>query len=324
MNSKSKIVLGLSAILAVSAGVAATSTYAWFSATRSATVSIGEITVGSKDGALSVDASNTTDGTVLDGCTASKQTITATGTAMSDVSGTGLGQVVSGTTTKPTLYSVAWKANSTNVAGTKITQVSNTTSNLYYRQFFLTFKNNGAATDNPFDVYITSGTTITPKSSSDADKLAAAAMRMSIEDSSGNLLVYWGGDYNAEPETGYGSATLPYRYNYLAPATTGTSAYGVDKYALRDASATTASDDIGAKATLPTISTGTNPKGEFTDIASADTDTLAKQKMNGATQITGGNSVTVLVRIWLEGTSTYCTDFAKGGNVSFTLAFAAQ
>jgi hypothetical protein len=31
MNSKSKIILGLSAILAVSAGVAATSTFAWFS-----------------------------------------------------------------------------------------------------------------------------------------------------------------------------------------------------------------------------------------------------------------------------------------------------
>ena len=309
MKNKSKVILGLSSILAVSAGVAGVSTFAWFTTQRTASATVASLSVHSRDGSITIKANGVDKGGVTAnpndtyGSTAS---LTGTGT-MNDVSsGDGIN-----------FYHPTWKAGK---MGTEASAIPGYTANpdatnLYFREFTLTFKNNGSTGDNAFDIYLTSGCKIEADANGDATKNAnaATAMRMAILDSTKTtLLAYW--QYGvegaaADPATD----TKPYQYNYISATGTKTAYTVADKF-LADASTI-------SKATLAT--TGTT--NDFADINS--TSITAGQKANQkltTTALTAGSEVTIDVRFWIEGTADVCTTaLADGGVAKATLQFAA-
>ena len=122
---------------------------------------------------------------------------------------------------------------------------------------------------------------------------------MAILDGSNNLLVYW----QQGVETGV--------YNYVAPAATGTKAYNVDEYTIKEATAAPAI----ANATLGV------PFGNVEDSNTVNADAAkAKQKIG---TVAPGATLTVLVKLWIEGTSEFCTtELADGGSANFALSFA--
>jgi hypothetical protein len=310
MKNKSKVILGLSSILAVSAGVAGVSTFAWFTAAHSAQATFSSITVHSKNAALSITASTISGDDSMqadDGhtSTSSHAYLKGKGT-MSDVS-SGDGK---------TFYHPNWAAADTEgkTAGSISDIVSNTSTDIYFRQLKLTFTNDGklASGDKSVNIYITKGCTILPTDSSkDVDKAAAKAMRMAIldPDNSNALLAYW--QYGAEGSVATpATAEKPNQYNYVNKTGTATDlAYTVKNYKIDNASS------IG-KATLG---------GDFADAEDTATSptTLAKQLIT-STAIPAEGHKDVIVKLWIEGTSDYCTTSqADGGSAEFNLTFSA-
>jgi hypothetical protein len=317
MNSKSKIIAGLASIIAVSAGVAATSSYAWFSTQRTAVVTVGNILVNSPSGDLSVKAGNI-DAT-LDGvsCDSTGATVVGTGN-MSDISGDG--KIVG---TKNDFYQPVWLPKYQGLVAQSFKKnVANTTTIKYYREFKLTIKNGSTdTTSDPINVYITSGCLIEPTTpGTTADVQAAKAMRVGIYSQDGTTpYVYWANTTEPAASTSGTNAALthPYAYNYMAESTTGT-AYGT---ATTEETAKTTGYVLSNAGALSYATVG----GDFLDVGTqtADTTTIdAKQKLT-ATALAAQAEQIVRVRIWLEGTSTFCTNDALGGSVKFTLSFAA-
>jgi hypothetical protein len=322
MNSKSKIILGLSAILAVSAGVAATSTFAWFSTSRTTSVSITGIGVKSNSGNLWCVASTITNGGITiatgdEGSQSKTPVLTASGN-MYDVSGDGL-----------TFYQPKFDNGNVDSAtgiGTKahgMTTVTNTATTLGYRTFQLTFHNgdeNSAADDPAVALYVDTSS-ITAGNSDGKSTNAAACTRIAILDSTAtNLLFYWQQSSEADTRT-------PYPYTYIhadSNKTTEDGIYHVAGFAGLNAASLVTSIAKGDAATADTTNGKNNViLGSAPDTVTNGTDgKQTKQKI--ISQIDPNGSVSVVVRIWCEGTDTTCsTAAANGGKVDVSLGFAA-
>jgi hypothetical protein len=326
MKNRSKIILSLGAMVALSAGVAATSTFAWFTSQRTATVAISNIKVDSPNGGLTVTPGTLDNG----GIDINATTHAVTGTAGSyqyDVSGDGT-KLSDGSNN---MWGPSWTSEQ-GVIAQSIAVATNTSSKLYYREFTLTFKNDAAVSSGgeSFNVYLTSGCTITAHTPGDTvGAQAAKAMRAGFYTSDGKtLLAYWAKEAASTPTAGE-TATRPYAYTYMvkktaaeiADTTNTAAAYGQKEYKFMDASAvsTKAGDGlIGGKATLGT------------DFAAADTATAAQKAKQLLTTADGTTAVpltpnaekVVLVRLWIEGCSEFCTNDAKKGVVDFSFNFA--
>jgi hypothetical protein len=286
MKSKSKIVLGLSAILAVSAGVAGVSTFAWFTTSRTATVTANTIKIGARNGALEVTAATIDNGGFqLTTDTTNAPVLTGTDAKMSDVSGDG-----------KTFYTPTWTAKQGEVASA-FAVATNSATVQYYREFTLNFHNAGTSgVSDSINVYLQNTSKIQKASDDTKDVNAQKAMRVAIYDGD-TCKMYWQ-DYE-EPNTAYdastnklgvGGALRPYQYNYVsATKDSGNhTAYGVATSFLDDATAIT-NHHFGANS-LVEVSTGTET-GAATQLVC----TLA------------GNATKALtVRVWIEGTSAYC------------------
>jgi hypothetical protein len=306
MNSKSKIILGLSSILAVSAGIAATSTYAWFTTSRTTYISISNIGVKSNNGNLYCIATASTDANkggmdiTTEGDAATTPVIAGTATTMYDISGDGL-----------SFYQPKWNAGSVASAtgiGTAASEMytadNSTAGKLAYREFALDFYNGGVSAngDTAFDVYFDKGSGSTASSiiagntnSNSSD--AASATRIAILDSEkASVLFYW--QYSTEANG---------TYQYIKKDTTVTTggAYGVNGYKL-DACTSINHNNTGT--TLQTITDGASTQQQSQKIISS---------------ILAGAHTRVYVRIWLEGTCATCKNSAQNGVVASYLNFTA-
>jgi hypothetical protein len=308
MKNKSKVILGLSSILAVSAGVAGVSTFAWFTTQRTASATVASLSVHSRDGSISLKAGTVDNGGITTTSTSYSYAASLTGTgSMNDVS----------SADGKKFYHPNWKAGKEGVEAGSITEITSNTSPtaLSFREFTLTFKNGGTAgTDNAFDIYLTAGSKIEGATSDAVNQHAATAMRMAILDSTKTtLLAYW--QYGVE---GVAAATptavKPYQYNAVSmTADTGAkTAYTIaDHYLVNQA--------LNTKATLGTSGTTC----DFADVNTATADQKAKQKIT-TSALAAGDEVTVDVRFWIEGTADVCTTSdADGGIAQATLQFAA-
>jgi len=314
MNSKSKIILGLTSILAVSAGVAATSTFAWFSTSRTTSVSVTGLTLRSNNGQLWCEAAASNDAnkggvTVATGKSGSPtQTPVIEGDGgMYDISGDG-----------KTFYQPQWAANNVNTStGVGTTAVSmraannDTAGNLAFREFTLTFHNGvtgvTTSTDPSVAVYVDNNSLIKATTNETNDVAAAACTRVAILDSTkANVLFYW--QNSSEATSGNP------QYGYIATAATGTSLYTVDGYTLGDAST------IAQDATTTTLYH--NVLGSVPAAITDGKNAQLKQKI--ISQIDPLGSVSVVVRIWCEGTCATCsTTAAANGSVDVALGFSA-
>jgi hypothetical protein len=307
MNSKSKIVLGLSAILAVSAGVAATSTYAWFTTSRTTYVSISNIGVKSNNGNLYAVASQSTDANqggmeiTTAGASDKNPVVAGTDSTMFDISGDG-----------KTFYQPKWNAgsvNSTTGLGTSANDMytvdNGTAGKLAFREFALDFYNGGvkANGDSSFAVYLdvgtgTTATTIAAGDSNSNSTDAANATRIAIlDEAKANILFYYQHSTEANGTYQYIKAD--------STATTENGAYGVAGYTL------------AACSTINHNNTGTT----LATITDGKSDQQKSQLLVAA--IEAGAHTRVWVRIWLEGTCATCKNSAQNGVVASYLNFTA-
>jgi hypothetical protein len=290
MNNKTKVVLGLAAMVAGTVGVGTTATFAWFTTQNTATLSFGNAHVVSDNASILVQyeaiANSGIDDTLV---TAGKDTagsaVTIAGAAIDcrDISGDG-----------STFYRPHW--TTFNVTADRMDPAVNGSNKHYYVTFGVAVTNKGAANTK---VFIGKNSAVSAASTPSADIEAAKGTRVSIREgattaTATNLKTIW------QYDTTDGTANTAYKY--LA-AVDGDTAYGLANYKL----ANPASDTFFA--------------GPYTtDATYANTD--AGRLVTTFT--TQNETRHLVISMWIEGTVGASDDDCIGGNVKFSLILDAQ
>lgn len=192
MNKKNKVLLGAIGLVLLSGIAATSSTFAWFTTVRTASISYSEATVQSSDGNLAIEylsSLNTWSGAPSYDAAANKVTI-AGANKVTDISGDG-----------KTFYKPVWTTPVT--AASSIETVPTTgdsgVADGFYIDFTVRLSRDNAVAENGLKVYLGTGTTIAPKdSSNDKDTGAVKAARLAVIDHEGDVKVRWA----PEEETG--------------------------------------------------------------------------------------------------------------------------
>lgn len=192
MNKKNKVLLGAIGLVLLSGIAATSSTFAWFTTVRTASISYSEATVQSSDGNLAIEyksSLNTWSGTPSYDPAANKVTI-AGANKVTDISGDG-----------KTFYKPVW---TTPVSTASSIEPVPTTGDPgvadgFYIDFTVRLSRGNAVAENGLKVYLGTGTTIAPKdSSSDKDKGAVQAARLAVIDHEENVKVRWAPEEETE------------------------------------------------------------------------------------------------------------------------------
>lgn len=186
-NSRSKVILGLAAILAGTVGVGVTSTVAWFTTQNSATVSFADAVVRGDNTYIAVafagnqptnnHIANGSNGiTVTTASNGSSVAITGATTQVTDISGDG----------KTFYHPQGYKADTNTATGVQ-TITTNADNITYYIAFNITVTNKASTNTNFF---IDAATTVSA-SNADANSVEAAkSARVAILDGT-TLKSYW-------------------------------------------------------------------------------------------------------------------------------------
>lgn len=293
MNNKAKLLLGLTSILAVSGAVAATSTFAWFTTTRTAQVNVTSMTVYNTASKLKIAYSAVTDGGADSGSVSGTNNLKVVGTTnakITDLSGDG-----------HTLYRPDWVPGGEGTTASSIAAKTNSSGNYYYLRFGMTFTNEGNVAT---DVYLNSGSSVFghiadgESEATAASKLAAQATRVAFMDGD-TVLTNW--QYDTTDGTTLAS------YSYLATGGT-TPAYGVSGYQL--ATPTAKKFVMGD---FHAVSSNFNTSGDY------DNQKLCSLAASGAS----GDAKTITVTIWIEGSLVAAKNAAIGGLVDAKIYIAA-
>jgi hypothetical protein len=294
-EKETEVILGLSSIVAVTAGVAGASTFAWFTTTRTASVNLTSAKIYSTTSRLEVAYGGSADGSIQDGhVTDGVVTVNGTTNAkVTDISGNG-----------KNFYRPAWVPGGENVTASSMDSIENqhpATTDYYYLKFALTITNTGNA-DMP--VYLNSGSSVFAHSSADAPSvLAAKATRIAVLDDSSNLLTQW--QFNQE------EFTDKTKYFYIVAQSGGT-AFHVSNYAVKNVAAA----DHFHLGDFATVQSG------FNDDNSHDDQYLCTLTKAGGTAA----SKNIQIVMWLEGTSKFATNTteanAVGGVIDATINIA--
>lgn len=323
MNNKTKIVLGLAAMVAGTVGVGTTATFAWFTVQNTASIVFNNAHVISESasitatyvkvdnnhlGSLSKDENGndvwTADAT---GVTWAAQpanagfSITGAQTQVTDISGDG-----------KTFYKPNWLNGKSGIQASSIPTIANTAAKSVYVAFGIKLHNNGTSTTR---VYLDNTCRLTYGSGAhDAD--AAKSTRIALWNSDySKLVTYW------QPYLQDDS-----QYKYLTAAATGTTAYSVDARSLAEANAIV--DDPTALTANQHVKwiLGQGTANGITGATGAFATTYA------STDVTSGRFVAELgaqadfelrLTMWIEGTNKSATDNAIGGNVGLNLDLIA-
>lgn len=298
MKTRSKLIVALSSLLAVTAGAAATSTFAWFTTTRTASVNFTSAKAYDKSGKLSITYDAVTNGSVEGNSQASNIVNLTGGTSgnVTDISGDGR-----------TFYRPTWIPGKDGTKASAIPTVVNSTDSHYYIQFGVTLTNS-ATTGNPdLTVYLDAASYVKAHTAGTAiDVNAAKATRVAIYTvaaagvlaSTDTLTTLWQNDTT--------DSTYQYLTTYAA-----TGAYDVPSTATE-------------KASLATLAAANIHAGAFTEVTKGFT----PGTMQTIGTIAATKSISLVVSIWLEGTLSTCVNTPEantvvGGAVDTNLAFAA-
>lgn len=296
MKNKTKLVLGLSAMLAVTGGVAATSTFAWFTTYNTATAVFTNAKVDFNDQVIAVgykavdDSTWATEGTntsvtshpASQGFNAAIHGRISNQSSITDISGDG-----------KTMYRPTWNANSVGSSASAIGEVVNSvgqaTPSTNFVRYSLAFKNEGTVA---VDIRLTS-LSITKGADNPASEEAVKATRVSI---------WTGGDYGTMTSClgNFQTEADDTGYNYIVSAASGISVYGVNS---RTTNTLVSSADLGASNIhVGAITGGTQKLTE--DLA-----------INSTFYIT--------ITQWIEGTNKFADNDCLGGLVGLSLGFDA-
>lgn len=192
MNKKNKVLLGAIGLVLLSGIAATSSTFAWFTTVRTASISYSEATVQSSDGNLAIEylsSLNTWSGAPSYDEEANKVTI-AGANKVTDISGDG-----------KTFYKPVW---TTPVSAASSIETVPTTGDSgvadgFYIDFTVRLSRDNAVAENGLKVYLGTGTTIAPKdSSNDKDTGAVQAARLAVIDHEENVKVRWAPEEETE------------------------------------------------------------------------------------------------------------------------------
>lgn len=194
MNKKNKVLLGAIGLVLLSGIAATSSTFAWFTTVRTASISYSEATVQSSDGNLAIEylsSLNTWSGAPTYDAEANKVTI-AGANKVTDISGDG-----------KTFYKPVWTTPVS--AASSIETVPTTGSpgvaDGFYIDFTVRLSRDNDVDENGLKVYLGTGTTIAPKDSqSSKDTGAVKAARLAVIDHQGNVKVRWAPEQETEPK----------------------------------------------------------------------------------------------------------------------------
>lgn len=284
MKNKTKVILGLSAIIGVTLGAGVTATYAWFISNRTATVNLTSATVYTDASNLAVEYVAVTNGGIIGSSFAQNEqilNINGQSVSITDISGDG-----------QTFYKPSWAPDKENDTADSIPSVANGTTT-YYVQFGLKLINTG---NTDFSVYLDQGSSVTGASDSNpaqAAKNAQAAQATRVS-------VYHGSDCASL----WQYDTTDSSFSYLK------SQAGGDAY--------NSAADV-ALADPTTDFPGVWHLGAFAyKSSSADEDDGSL-----IAGVSKNSNAIVVVTVWIEGTLSVATNEAIGGKSNVTLRLAA-
>src|SRR5574344_2176416 len=149
MKNKTKFVLGLAALTAVTAGVATTSTFAWFTTSRTATITFNSLPAYSDLSSLKIsyvaadstyDPNKATNGEAVSTDQTQALTIATAGAKVTDISGNGC----------KFFQKAHANADYTSFGFAAAANAYAATNTLYYTEFGVTFYNTGKQTMNVY------------------------------------------------------------------------------------------------------------------------------------------------------------------------------
>lgn len=197
MNKKNKVLLGAIGLVLLSGIAATSSTFAWFTTVRTASISYSKATVQSSDGNLAIEyvsSLNTWSSTPSYDEEANKVTI-AGANKVTDISGDG-----------KTFYKPVWTTPVT--AASSIETVPTTgdpgVADGFYIDFTVCLSRDNAEAENAengLKVYLGTGTTIAPKNPGNSkDTGAVKAARLAVIDDEENVKVRWAPEQETDPK----------------------------------------------------------------------------------------------------------------------------
>lgn len=287
MKTKKSILVSAVAMLVLSGAAMGTGTFAWFTTSRQVTVNFSDVQVTTQGGNLLVNY-------VTDESDSYSTSITSEGglaisaaanNNITDISGNGIN-----------FYKPNWKPTAQGTEADSMQVIAGDEG--YYIDFQLQIARsdiqNQGATDG-FKVYLGSNTKVTAKTAADDDVAAAAAARVSILNADANAsILYHAYEVDAEG------------YDFIQ---TGTGPlYTLSGYELGNATSITGFRAGALVNRVNNAGTHTEPANSSPVIADLSATVT---------------SLTVTVRVWIEGTDPEATNTASTGAFSVTLDFYA-
>ena len=302
MKANNKLVISLSAILAVSVGIGVTSTYAWFRISRAALVNITDASVVGEGSSLSIAYYQLGDDeSALLPAQATKDkngfSISATTNDITDISGDGVN-----------FYKPNWDPNAaeTENLALSFSKVKNSATKSYYIRFGIAFTNAG---ESSFDIYFNEGCTVTAVADQSADPSEKAAQQAKNDQAAKTArIAFWNENHVTcksiwQPDVTDG--TTYDQYDYIKASTDPASkVYNVAGYEMAHPSETIFHS--GAFSRL--------------SAAPASGSEIPGQKL---LNVPGNTTVKSELSIWAEGTLSTTVNSAQGGHINVSLAFIA-
>ncbi len=303
MKNKTKLVLGLASLLGVTAAAGTTAGFAWFTTTRTATVSLTSANVYSDFGDLSIAYTAVDSNGITHDATKTNTLAIAATTGVTDISGDG-----------KTFFKPVWKADNGTAqptAATSISSISNASDKTYYVQFGVALYNSGKTS---FKVYLEEGSAVVGVNvNAGSDTSLQAQQAKNDAAAKATRVAIW--------STGTTPANMT-TWQYDSTDSVTPSADPSDpkdmttgfKY-ISSASGTA----YGAVGTVSTPAKATFHAGAFTHID------LQSSAVYGqlVASVAANSSTEVIISSWIEGTLSTANNAAKGGNVSFNLNLSA-
>jgi len=281
MNKKNKVLLGAIGLVLLSGIAATSSTFAWFTTVRTASISYSEATVQSSDGNLAIEyvsSLNTWSGTPSYNKEANKVTI-AGANKVTDISGDG-----------KTFYKPVWTTPVSTASSIETVPTTGSpgvaVADGFYIDFTVRLSRDNDVDENGLKVYLGDGTTIAPRDPENPEDTGAVkAARLAVIDHKGDVKVRWA------PEEEEGA-------KYITTATAG-SLYGVSGFET--------TTDLNYKH-------GAITSAESMDDADDAGFLVADLSKDVA------NEANVTFRIWLEGEDEHCNNAILGGVFNVNIA----
>jgi hypothetical protein len=305
MKNKTKVVLGLAAMLAGTAGIAGVSTFAWFTTQSTADLGFTDAVVRGDNTYIGVGFSNpqpengfsTTEGVANNGVTITPSTndkevkITGAAVKMIDLSGD------ASIFYHPNNYQ---KNSDTETAQSITHYTANTSTVTYFLTYNITVTNKA---DTPTDVYLNSASVTAVSTAAPADVAAAKATRVAIFDVSTPATPVLKTMWQQTTETSY---------SYLKTVANTGAIFGLT------------GQECEPQTINPAATNPTDPVeqvfhvGAFT--ASGTTD--KGQSLGHLAAL--GDTKTYNIRMWIEGTMKVAINTCIGGHVALALQLRGQ